>query len=232
MTSETTTLPPHVAEVAARTLSTREKFDALRAVNRGRNSKIEDAADRFVGGLKSTFNPDALPKVGDEFPNFLMPNHSGDLVSRDQLLQGRPMIISFNRGHWCFYCMLELALLQRQAERLDALGCGIVSVVPERSQFSSVLKQRCQTSFSVLSDIDNGLGMNLGLVVALTEELRAHFYNRGDDIGRFQGNHGWFLPVPATFILDGKGIIRGKFADPEYRTRMDAEAAIKCIEQL
>ncbi len=231
MTSKTT-LPPHVAEVAAQALSTQEKFDALRAVNRSRNSKIEDAADRFVEGLKSTFNPDALPQVGEPFPNFVMPNQSGDLVARDHILQGRPTVVSFNRGHWCFYCMLELSLLQRIVPQLDAMDCGVVSIVPETTAFAGITKDRCNIDFPVLSDMDSGLGANLGLLVVLTEELREHYYNREDDIGRFQDNHGWFLPVPATFIVDGDGIVRAKFADPEYRMRMGPEDVIKCIEKL
>lgn len=231
MTSKTT-LPPHVAEVAAQALSTQEKFDTLRAVNRSRNAKVEDAADKFVEGLKATFDPEILPKVGDPFPNFLMPNQSGDLVSRDQLLHGRPAVISFNRGHWCFYCLLELSLLKSIVPQLDAMDCGVVSIVPERSAFAGLLQQRCAIDFPVLSDVDSGLGTNLGLLVSLTDELRQHFYNRDDEIGRFQGNHGWFLPVPATFVVDGDGIIQAIYADPEYRMRMDPEEAIKCIEKL
>ncbi len=229
MTSKTT-LPPHVAEVAAQALSTQEKFDALRAVNRSRNSKIEDAADRFVEGLKSTFNPDALPKVGEPFPNFLMPNQSGNLVARDHVLQGRPTVVSFNRGHWCFYCMLELSVWGRVLSRSDALACRFVSIIPERGKYAGVLKDRCQVSFPVLSDIDNGFGLSLGLTVALTEELRAHYYDRNDDIGLFQGNPGWFLPVPATFVVDSDSIIVARFAEPEYRTRLDPFDAIGWLE--
>lgn len=116
--------------------------------------------------------------------------------------------------------------------RVDELGCRVVSIVPERGMYSAKLKDRCQISFPVLSDIDNGFGFNLGLVVALTRELRAFYYARDDDIGTFQGNHGWFLPVPATFVVDGSGVIRSRFAQPEYRTRMDPYEAMRCLERL
>lgn len=227
-----TSLPERVASVVARDLTSREKFDALRSLNRSHNPPVEIAADQFVSRLQSSFESGSVPGIGDEFPRFILPDRSGALYDRDEFLQDRPAIISFNRGHWCFYCMLELSLMGRVVPGLAELGCRVLSIVPEPGRYTSTLAQRCQLSFPVLSDIDNGFGLNLGLTVALTSELRGHFYARNDDIGRFQGNDGWLLPVPATFLVDGSGIIRGRFVDPEYRSRMDAGDALLQIEAI
>lgn len=226
----TRTLPPHLADILSRDVATDEKFTALRTANRQRNARVEEAADRFVEKVAITFDPRSLPKVGDPFPNFLLPNQYGELTDRDGFVQGRPAIISFNRGHWCFYCMLELSVWGRVLSRSDALACRFVSIIPERGKYAGVLKDRCQVSFPVLSDIDNGFGLSLGLTVALTKELRAHYYERNDDIGLFQGNPGWFLPVPATFVVDSDSIILARFAEPEYRTRLDPYDAIGWLE--
>lgn len=227
-----TSLPERVAGVLAQELTSQEKFDALRSLNRDHNPPVEDAADQFVERLRSSFDSRVVPGVGDEFPDFVLPDRFGNLYDRDAFLQDRPAIISFNRGHWCFYCMLELALMRGVVPGLAELGGRVLSIVPEPGRYTDTLSQRCQLSFPVLSDIDNGFGLNLGLTVALTPELRGYFYARNDDIGRFQGNDGWLLPVPATFVVDGDGIIRERFVDPEYRTRMDAQDALLQIEAI
>ena len=223
----TLTLPPHLADILAQNESTRQKFTALRAANRQRNARVEEAADRFVEQVARTFEPQLIPNVGDKFPDFLLPNQYGRMSDRDAFMQGNPAIISFNRGHWCFYCMLELSLWSQALSQAGALPCRVVSIIPERGMYARVLKDRCQFSFPVLSDVDNGFGMSLGLTVALTEELRGYYYERNDDIGLFQGNSGWFLPVPATFVVDSDSVILARFAEPEYRTRMDPGEAIR-----
>jgi peroxiredoxin len=227
-----TQLPPHLVDILAQSTSTREKFQALRMANRRRGPHVEEAADRFVQKLRLTFATGAIPEVGERFPNFVLPNQSGELVDRDGYLLGRPSIISFNRGHWCLYCMLELSIWGRAYPRIEALACPMVSIVPERGVYARALQHRSGIAFPVLCDVDNGLGMSLGLVVALSSDLRGHFYNRNDNIGLFQGNAGWILPVPATFVLDGDGIICARFVDPDYRTRMDPDDAIRCVESL
>lgn len=228
----TRTLPPHLADILARNEPTGQKFTSLRSVNRQRNSRIEEAADRFVERVELTFEPRSMPNVGEKFPNFLLPNRFGELTDRDELVQDSPAIISFNRGHWCFYCMLELSVWGQLLAQSGSRACRIVSIIPERGMYAGVLQDRCQISFPVLSDVDNGLGLSLGLAVALTDELRDHYYNRNDDIGLFQGNAGWILPVPATFVVGSDGVILARFAEPEYRTRMDPYDAIRCVEGL
>ncbi len=57
------------------------------------------------------------PKTGDPMPPFLLPGGNGRLVSLDDAASLRPAVISFNRGHWCEYCAIELSALTRRAER-------------------------------------------------------------------------------------------------------------------
>jgi peroxiredoxin len=40
------------------------------------------------------------------------------------------------------------------------------------------------------------------------------------------------LPVPATFVIDGDGVIRAAFADVDYRQRMEPAAIIAALDQV
>jgi hypothetical protein len=40
------------------------------------------------------------------------------------------------------------------------------------------------------------------------------------DLPRFQGNDLWMWPIPATFVVGRDGLIKARFVDPDFRTRM------------
>lgn len=41
-----------------------------------------------------------IPRVGDEFPSFRLPDSEGRLVSSDTLLAAGPLVVTFYRGVW------------------------------------------------------------------------------------------------------------------------------------
>jgi hypothetical protein len=51
----------------------------------------------------------------------------------------------------------------------------------------------------------------------------------GRDLPRYQGNDAWVLPLPASFVVDADGYIRGRFIDPDYRKRMAIDDLLKAI---
>jgi peroxiredoxin len=54
----------------------------------------------------------------------------------------------------------------------------------------------------------------------------------GLDIERYQGNGMWFVPIPATFVLDKAGVVVARKVDPDFRTRMDVEEILRAIDSL
>jgi peroxiredoxin len=52
----------------------------------------------------------------------------------------------------------------------------------------------------------------------------------GRDISRSQGSDTWLLPVPATFVVDPKGVVRARFVDPDYRRRMAIEDLLAALK--
>ncbi|KAJ5098720.1 hypothetical protein N7532_005721 [Penicillium argentinense] len=62
--------------------------------------------------------------------------------------------------------------------------------------------------------------------------MRTVFDKFGVDWNQRYGNDDLELPVPATFLVDKKGIVRNSFLDPEYHPRLDPETALQWIDQL
>jgi peroxiredoxin len=186
--------------------------------------------DRFsnagtgAGGLGS-----GVPNIGDPMPPFLLPDDQGRLVSRGDLQTDGPLVVSFNRGHWCGYCGIELRALADAKEELDALNANVVAIVPERQIYARRLKTKHGIGFPVLSDIDNAYALSLGLMTWVGEELRGILQGYQIDLARFQGSEGWFLPIPATIVINSDGRVRARHVDPDYRRRMDIEDILAAI---
>jgi peroxiredoxin len=85
-------------------------------------------------------------------------------------------------------------------------------------------------AFPVLSDIDNGYALSLGLAIWLGEEVRQLDLENGLHLEKYNGNDTWFLPIPATFVVGKDGRIIDRYVDPDFRSRMEIagiEAALR-----
>ena len=83
--------------------------------------------------------------------------------------------------------------------------------------------------FPVLSDIDNGYALSLGLVMWVGEEVCQLYSSGGVNLPEFSGSDGWMLPIPATFVVGRDGRVISRYVDPDFRTRMDAEAILAAL---
>jgi peroxiredoxin len=102
--------------------------------------------------------------------------------------------------------------------------------MPERAEYTQRVRALTDDRLTVLSDIDNGYALSVGLVMWLGEEVSSLYQKFGLDIDRYQGNATWFVPIPATFVLDRNGMIIGRKVDPDFRHRMDIEEILRALD--
>ena len=81
----------------------------------------------------------------------------------------------------------------------------------------------------MLTDLDLNYALSLGLVFWMSERITTAYRGFGIDLARFQGNNGWLLPIPATLVIGGDGLIRARFVDPDFRHRMRMEDVMRAI---
>ena len=172
------------------------------------------------------------PADGDVLPPFLLPDENGRLLSSVELLAKGPLIVTFNRGNWCPYCWLELSALEEHYAAIVENGGSVVSITPEVATFSRRLKKRLGLSFPVLTDLDNGYALEMCLAIALTDDVRAVYERAGIDLGTFQRSAVWFLPLPATLVIDRQGIIRHAYVNEDFRQRFEPDRIPKILSEL
>jgi peroxiredoxin len=186
--------------------------------------------DRLVARLREHSAGESAPKAGDEMPPFMLPDETGRIVSLADLLAHGPAVITFHRGHWCPYCRISINTLARAQPRIEALGARMVAIVPDRQQFAAEMKSDSGVKFPILTDMDNGYAMSLNLAIWVGDEMEEYMRGIGRTLPVYQGNESWTLPIPATFVVDQSGRIKARFADPDYRQRMDVEQLVEALK--
>jgi len=160
-------------------------------------------------------------KEGDSIPQVTLSNAVGNEINVNSLLKEGPLVISFYRGAWCPYCNLELHSLQQVLPELKALGAQLVAISPNTPDNSRTSIEKHKIEFEVLSDFNNKVAKEFGLVFSLAEEVRPIHLHLGFDIPKYNGNNSWDLPVPATYIVNTDGTIAHAFVNADYTQRME-----------
>lgn len=190
---------------------------------------ISEAYDQLISRLVAAGVGAQAPNPGDLMPDFAMPDDRRRLVSLPELVEDGALVLSLNRGHWCGYCQLELRHLAEIQPEVERLGARIVSITPDHQPYAKTLKEEHGLDFAVLTDIDNGYALSLGLLIWVGPAVRALYAAVGRDLSQFQGNDGWFVPVPATFVIGKGGRVLARFVDADFRQRMGAEEILSAL---
>ena len=80
-----------------------------------------------------------------------------------------------------------------RTQQVASTGGQIVAVMPERQQFVSDLRATAKAPFLVLTDMDNGYAMSLGLAIWVGDEMQKIIAER-HRLPEYQGNDTWTLP--------------------------------------
>lgn len=185
-----------------------------------------------VKDLKKDFDPSKAIQVGQEFPSFELQDATGKLVSKEALLRDGALLISFYRGEWCPYCNLELRALQKRLPEFKAKGVSLVAISPQLPDGSISTVEKHELQFTVLSDVENKLARQLGIVWSQPDTFRPLFQGFGLDWQKLYGNENLEVPIPATFLVDKDGVVRNTFLDPDYTKRLDPETALEWTAKL
>jgi len=172
------------------------------------------------------------PKVGHLMPHFYLPDEGGRLVSLPSLLQSGPVVISINRGHWCPYCKLELRSLAAINNQIERLGARVISIVPDSARFTDDYVANNDLPFPVLSDIDLGYSLSLGLIFWVGAEIKRLYKEVGIELEKYHGNQAFFLPIAAKFIVGPDGLVIARQANVEFRERMEPETVLTTLQDL
>lgn len=198
----------------------------------GLSDTDRDAYIHLVDWLRTTDVVSRALQVGDRAPDFLLPDAHGRLHSSEHLRGEGPLVVSFYRGGWCPFCNAELRALQAVKTEFDSLKANLVVLSPETRDLPRQLKRQLNLDLTMLADVDHGVAISYGVLFRVPEETKAHYAGLGYDFGHRHGSTEWMLPIPATFVIDQDGVVRGAFVEPDFTIRQEPSDILNNVRQL
>lgn len=172
------------------------------------------------------------PKVGDEAPDFALPDQHGDEVWLSALLRGGPVVLIFYRGEWCPYCNLQLRTFQANLAQLAEHRAQLVAISPQTPDHSLSMAEKNDLEFVVLSDVGAHVIDRYGLRYEVDDETRALFESVGNDLDEHNGAGHWVFPAAAAFVIDRRGIVRYVNVRGDWRERAEPADVLTVLSQL
>jgi peroxiredoxin len=208
-------------------------FDQVRnEILAGFNDADRESYVHLVDWLRKTDVVSHALQVGDTAPDFLLPDEEGRLHSSIQLREAGPLVVSFYRGGWCPFCSAELRALQAIKAKLADLQAKVVVLSPDTRDLPRRLKQELNLDLTMLADVDHGVAASYGIVFRVPDETRAHYAGLGYDFGRRHGTSEWMLAIPATYVIDQDGVVRGAFIEPDFTIRQEPSDILSTVRKL
>ncbi len=124
---------------------------------------------------------------------------------------------------------MELYALQQKLPEITSAGASLVAITPELPDQTLTTVEKNQLQFEVLSDVDNNVARQFGLVFQLPADLHTVYQGFGIDLPKTQGNQDFELPIPATFVIDRDGKVVKALVDPDYTKRLEPEAVVEAL---
>ncbi len=212
-------------------MTLRDKLDAQRARS-AVNPVWRATYEATIAELRRSNCIEQALLTGARFPDFLLPDAAGRLITLSDLLAGGPLVVTFIRGQWCPYCALTLAALEQSLPDITAAGGRLVAITPETGGRALAVTRQHDLHYDVLVDVDSGIGLLCGVVFRVPEPYRSSIARAGVDLADRQGNGAWLLPVPAVYVVGRDGVIRWDFMDIDYTRRAEPPVIVQALRTL
>lgn len=203
---------------------------------RDRSSAMIDAPsmavmNRSTDEIRQGIKRRAL-QPGDVAPNFRLMDARGVSIELDDLLNSGPVVLFFYRGQWCPFCNLELRAYQERLSQLTALGAHLVAISPQLPDHTLATASKHALDFPVLSDTGLHVARAYGLAFDFSDDLkRLYLDNWKTDLVSWNGEGGWSLPVPATFVIGKDARVQFAHVDPDFRERSDPDEVLAVLRR-
>lgn len=192
---------------------------------------LDTLEEAFAESMTSDAGEHALRK-GDKARDFNLINAKGGKTRLSDLLTKGPVVINFYRGGWCPYCNIEFKALHSFLPQIKEMGATLIGISPELPDASMDTVEKHQLQFEVLSDVDNKLAREYGILFEVPTKMRALYKEWELDFSNVNGNDSWELPIPATYVINRDGVIAHAYINKNYTERMEPADIVKVLKTL
>lgn len=170
-------------------------------------------------------NPKGL-NIGDVAPGFTAVDQFNNQINLYEELEKGPVVLMFYRGHWCKYCNKQLEELSDSLKFIFEKGASIITVTPEVMEFVDETSKQYKDAFRIISDREMNIMNDYKVTFEVKKTTITRYKFAGIKLNEFNGDNGSNLPVPATYIINQKGIVDYVFFDENYKKRVSVKTLL------
>ena len=171
-------------------------------------------------------------KVGDEAPDFILPDQHGRLTRLADQLGVGPVAVLFVRGEWCPFCAITLRAYQAALPAIHEAGGSLFALTPQPPDRCTTMAERDLLAFSTLSDAGNEVAERYGIVYEMPATVRPLYLRLGHDLPRINQTGDWRLPLPATFLVGMDGRVALADVQASFHERLDPALLTARLQRL
>lgn len=210
----------------------REKLEEYRSsFDEDTPKELLETISRSLSLLQSKDVQQHAIKVGDAFPEFSLNSDKNQPTSLSSLIKQGPLIVTFIRGGWCPYCILEMREWQTLYETSEQ-PFNFVAITPEINEFATQLKIDNHLSVPLLIDRELTLAASLGLVWQIDDDMKSLLNKWQILLEKRNCDNRYQLPVPATFVINREGNVTFRFIEEDYTVRAEPQDVINHYQSL
>jgi peroxiredoxin len=195
-------------------------------------AEIQAIHARAVEELKQSGIAQRALQPGSKVPSFDLPDRNGKIVRSSDLLAAGPLVICFIRGRWCPFCVGQMEAMNAIYPQIEEAGASLIAISPQTVHQSDLMADQHKLRFSLLSDAGSKVAREFGLAYRVPEYQQEIYRRVFVNLPFVNGDEGWELPVPATFILDRDGTVLYASANPDYTDRPEPSEILSFLSKL
>lgn len=172
-------------------------------------------------------------EVGASIPAVTVRSVSGQEVSLQSAVAGKPTLLIFYRGGWCPYCNTQLGSLSEIESELSSLGVQILALSPDKSEKLSTSLEKNKLSYTLLSDSKASAMEAFGIAFKVEDSLVEKYKTEYKiDIEADSGETHHLLPVPAAFLFGTDGKLKYRYFNADYKVRVSSKELLEEARKL
>ncbi|MFC0525571.1 peroxiredoxin-like family protein [Pontibacillus salicampi] len=193
-------------------------------------AEMQEQMSQAIEELENSSEGKGL-KVGQEAPDFTLPDAKGSQVNLYDVLEDGPVIVTFYRGGWCPYCNMELKAYQDILEDIHGAGGQLIAISPQTPDASLSTQEKNDLQFHVLSDEGNNVADEFNLVYHLPDYLIDIYKEKEFGLEEKNNDNSWTLPVAATYVISKDGTIAYEYTKADYKDRAEPSEVLEELKK-
>ena len=182
-------------------------------------AEIQAIHSRAIAELNEKHIADNSLSVAKKAPVFALQDQNAKPVSSADLLAKGRLVICFMRGRWCPFCIGQLEAMNRILPQIEHAPASLIAISPQTVKQSFFMADQHKLRFPLLSDLDNRVARQFGLVYRVPDYQQAVYRRVFINLPFANGDESWELPVPATYILNRNGSVLFSSVNADYAER-------------